>query len=57
MGRQVFMVFFGKARTEAADHAVESKPVMTTPLIILAALAVLGGLLNLPGLHSLAHWL
>ncbi len=57
MGRQVFMVFFGRARTEAADHAVESRPVMTTPLIILAALSVLGGLINLPGLHPLGRWL
>ncbi len=59
MGRQVFMVFFGPARTEEAAHAHESPPVMTVPLIILAALSVLGGLMNLPfeGFHHLGHWL
>lgn len=57
MGRQVFLVFFGKPRSNAADQAVESKPIVTTPLIILAVLSVLGGTLNLPGVHSLGHWL
>ncbi len=59
MGRQVFMVFFGQGRSEAARHAKESPPVMTIPLIILAALSVLGGLMNLPfeGFHQLGHWL
>lgn len=59
MGRQVFMVFFGSPRTEAAGHAHESPPLMTVPLIILAALSVLGGLMNLPfsGFHQLGHWL
>jgi len=59
MGRQVWMVFFGQPRTEAAGHAHESPAVMTTPLVILAALSVLGGLMNLPfeGLNGLAVWL
>ncbi|MBN1311679.1 MAG: NADH-quinone oxidoreductase subunit L [Anaerolineae bacterium] len=59
MGRQVWMVFFGQPRTEAAAHAHESPPVMTTPLIILAVLASIGGLMNLPfgRLHFLAEWL
>ncbi len=57
MGRQVLMVFFGKPRHEAAAHAEESKPVITVPLMILAGLAVLGGLLNLPGLNGLTLWL
>ena len=48
MGRQLKMVFFGEARHEAADHAHESPPLMTVPLAILAVLAILGGLLNLP---------
>jgi NADH-quinone oxidoreductase subunit L len=30
---------------------------VTVPLIILAALSVLGGLLNLPGVSTLEHWL
>jgi len=59
MTRQILMVFFGKPRTLAAEHAKESPPVMTVPLMILAALSVFGGLLNLPfaGFHNFAHWL
>jgi NADH-quinone oxidoreductase subunit L len=57
MGRQVWMVFFGKPRHEAAAHAEESKPIITVPLMILAGLAVLGGTLNLPGVHTLTNWL
>src|SRR5690349_8924808 len=59
MGRQIWMVFFGQPRHEAAAHAEESPRVMTVPLMILAALSVLGGALNLPfeGFHNLGHWL
>ena len=59
MGRQIWMVFFGEARHEAAEHAEESPKVITIPLMILAGLSVLGGLLNLPfeGFHNLGHWL
>ncbi|MBN2554857.1 MAG: NADH-quinone oxidoreductase subunit L [Anaerolineales bacterium] len=57
MGRQIFMVFFGKPRSSAAEHAHENPPLITLPLIGLAILAAVGGGLNLPGLHSLAGWL
>ena len=59
MGRQIWMVFFGKERTEVAKHAEESPAVMTVPLMVLAFLAVFGGALNLPfeGFHNLGHWL
>jgi NADH-quinone oxidoreductase subunit L len=59
MGRQIWMVFFGKARHEAAAHAEESPKVMTVPLMVLAALSILGGALNLPfeGFHNLTAWL
>jgi len=57
MGRQVWMVFFGKPRHAAAGHAEESPKVITVPLMILAALAILGGALNLPGVHTLTLWL
>ena len=59
MGRQIWMVFFGEARHEAAAHAEESKPIITIPLMVLAALSLLGGALNLPfeGFHNLGHWL
>jgi hypothetical protein len=48
MGRQLKMVFFGSPRHEAAEHASESTPLMTVPLMILAVLAIVGGLLNFP---------
>jgi NADH-quinone oxidoreductase subunit L len=51
------MVFFGEARHEAAAHAEESPLVMTAPLMVLAALSIFGGALNLPGLHTLTEWL
>ncbi|MEK9164233.1 MAG: proton-conducting transporter membrane subunit, partial [Chloroflexota bacterium] len=57
MGRQVFMVFFGGERSDAAKHAHESSWVMLVPLIILAALSVVGGAMNLPGQHWLTGWL
>jgi NADH-quinone oxidoreductase subunit L len=59
MGRQIWMVFFGEARHEAAAHAEESPPVITVPLMVLAVLSVMGGALNLPfeGFHNLGHWL
>jgi NADH-quinone oxidoreductase subunit L len=59
MGRQIWMVFFGEARHEAAAHAEESPKVMTFPLMVLAALSLLGGALNLPfeGFHNLTIWL
>jgi NADH-quinone oxidoreductase subunit L len=57
MGRQIWMVFFGKPRHEAAEHAEESPPVITIPLMILAILSIFGGALNLPGVGTFTHWL
>ncbi len=65
MGRQIWMVFFGKPRHAAAEHAEESPKVITVPLILLAVGAAFGGLLNLPtlfgltlpGAHALTNWL
>jgi NADH-quinone oxidoreductase subunit L len=57
MGRQIWMVFFGEPRHEAAAHAEESPKVITVPLIALAVLSILGGALNLPGVHTFAEWL
>jgi NADH-quinone oxidoreductase subunit L len=48
MGRQIWLVFFGQPRHEVAEHAQESPLVMTVPLMVLAALAVLGGGFNIP---------
>jgi len=49
MWRQVSLVFYGKARHEAAQHASESTWIMTLPLVILAVGSVLIGFMNLPG--------
>ncbi len=57
MGRQIWLVFFGKARSEAANLAKESAPLVTIPLVLLAIFSVIGGALNLPGILSLEHWL
>ncbi len=55
--RQVLMVFFGKPRSAAAEHAQESPAVMTVPLIILAVFSAVGGILNLPHFHTFTHWI
>jgi NADH-quinone oxidoreductase subunit L len=57
MGRQIWLVFFGKPRHEAAAKAEESPAIITVPLGVLAGLSILGGALNLPGLHTLTSWL
>ena len=57
MGRQLVLVFFGQARSQAAAQATESGPLVTVPLVVLAVLSVVGGALNLPGLHTLESWL
>ncbi len=69
MSRQVFLVFFGDSRWRDepegghGDHGAEpheSPWVMTLPLVVLAALAAVGGLLNLPLFKAtlfLEHWL
>ena len=74
MTRQVVMVFFGEAKWEsrAAEHGAhgefkphESSPVMLFPLVVLAGLAIVGGLIQLPSYawipddltQRLEHWL
>jgi NADH-quinone oxidoreductase subunit L len=59
MGRQIWMVFYGEARTDAAKHAEESPKIITVPLMVLAVLSAVGGALNLPfkGFHNLGYWL
>ena len=47
MTRLMLMTFFGEARWGAEVHPHESPKVMTFPLIVLAALSVLGGVLLL----------
>jgi NADH-quinone oxidoreductase subunit L len=69
MTRQVVMVFYGNARWHDAheEHGAhgdfephESPKVMLLPLVVLAGLSVVGGLMQLPfskDLHFLEHWL
>ncbi len=47
MTRLMLMTFFGEKRWEKGVHPHESPRVMTVPLMVLAALSVLGGLLLL----------
>jgi NADH-quinone oxidoreductase subunit L len=49
MTRLYALTFLGKPRTHAAEHAHESSPVMTVPLMVLALLAVVALVLALPG--------
>jgi NADH-quinone oxidoreductase subunit L len=48
MFRAVFLTFYGESRVDPRVHPHESPPVMTTPLIILAILSVIGGWIGLP---------
>jgi len=52
MWRQIRYVFLGSTRTAAAEHAGESSAWMTVPLIVLAVLATVGGLFNLPAVFA-----
>jgi NADH-quinone oxidoreductase subunit L len=46
--RQICLTFVGEPRTEAAEHAPESVPTMTLPLIVLAVFAVSLGWVGIP---------
>ncbi|MEQ1892270.1 MAG: NADH-quinone oxidoreductase subunit L [Planctomycetota bacterium] len=60
--RMVALTFFGEARYDHHHvHPHESPAVMTVPLMVLAVLSVVGGVLNLPHVLPMAgvlqHWL
>jgi NADH-quinone oxidoreductase subunit L len=62
MFRQLFMVFFGQCRADhhTQEHLHDSPGVMTLPLVVLAAGAVVAGWIGLPavfGGSQFAHWL
>ena len=62
MFRSVFMTFYGTSRVEpeAAHHLHESPPIMTGPLMVLAGLSLVGGLVGIPifeGWHVFGDWL
>jgi NADH-quinone oxidoreductase subunit L len=50
MFRLLFLTFWGELRAspEVAHHVHESPPVMTVPLVVLAALSIVGGWIGLP---------
>ncbi|MES2588000.1 MAG: NADH-quinone oxidoreductase subunit L [Bacteroidota bacterium] len=61
MFRLYFVVFYGKFRgTEEVKHHLHESPLnMTLPLMVLAVLSVIGGVLNIPSLfgEGMAHWM
>jgi NADH-quinone oxidoreductase subunit L len=59
MFRLMYLTFFRDFRgtEEQKHHLHESPSLITFPLIILAALATIGGLINLPGSNWLNHFL
>ncbi len=57
MTRQWVMIFLGEPRWEDGASPRESSRVMTVPLVVLAALSVVGGLVNTPFRLTLEHFL
>jgi len=57
MFRLYYMTFHGESRMapEVAAHVHESPPAMRTPLMVLAALSMFGGLLGIPPENGLLH--
>ncbi len=59
MFRMLFITFFGKFRGthDQEHHLHESPSTMTFPLIVLAALSVIGGVLGLPEFWNMPNWM
>jgi NADH-quinone oxidoreductase subunit L len=59
MFRLIYLVFYGQYRGGSGswDHIHESPRIMTAPLIILAILSVISGLINVPGIFGGGNWL
>jgi NADH-quinone oxidoreductase subunit L len=57
MGRVYFRVFEGPVVTPEGVHAHDAPPTMAAALLPLGVLSVIGGLINLPGLLTLEHFL
>ncbi|MFQ5583380.1 MAG: NADH-quinone oxidoreductase subunit L [Calditrichia bacterium] len=58
MSRLVFVTFLGQSRVEpkVEHHIHESPPVMTIPLMVLAALAVVGGFVGMPEIFGTTNY-
>jgi NADH-quinone oxidoreductase subunit L len=57
MSRLYFRVFEGRERLPAEAHPHDAPPTMAAALVPLAVLSVLGGVINLPGVLTLEHFL
>jgi NADH-quinone oxidoreductase subunit L len=57
MTRLMILTFDGPPRTPAAARVHESGGLMVIPLALLAVLSLVGGALNLPGVHTLADFI
>jgi NADH-quinone oxidoreductase subunit L len=59
MFRMLYLTFYGKFRgtQEQEHHLHESPSSITIPLIVLAILSVVGGLINIPEVMHGNHWL
>jgi NADH-quinone oxidoreductase subunit L len=59
MFRLFYLTFYGKFRgTEKQEHHLHESPMtMTIPLIVLAGLSVVGGLIGIPEVLGGNHWL
>lgn len=57
MFRCLYMTFYGEQKTnpKAKDHVHESPWVITLPLVVLAGLATVGGLIGIPHAIDIAH--
>src|SRR5690606_2908036 len=56
--RAVIVRFLGEPRDQQLyDHVHESPSLMTIPLWILAALSIVAGVINLPLVLTMEHWL
>lgn len=59
MFRLLFLTFYGKFRgTHHQEHHLHESPsTMTIPLVVLAALAIIGGALGLPEFWGMENWM
>lgn len=59
MFRLLYLTFFGKFRgTHQQEHHLHESPVtMTLPLVVLAVLSVIGGVLGMPEFWGMSNWM